>query len=94
MHHLPVHDTLVLLESDREHGLTSDETARRLQRHGPNVLPRVERRGALVRLLLAFHHPLIVVQSPESAQLDAALPDRPLDPGSQRATSSAGRSSE
>ena len=61
MHHLPVHEALVLLESDREHGLTSDEAARRLQRHGPNVLPRVERRGALWRLLLQFHHPLIYV---------------------------------
>ena len=61
MHHLPVHETLVLLESDRERGLSSAEAARRLQRHGPNVLPRVERRGALVRLLLQFHHPLIYV---------------------------------
>jgi cation-transporting ATPase F len=61
MHHLPVHETLVLLESDRERGLSSDEATRRLQRHGPNVLPRVGRRGALLRLLLQFQHPLIYV---------------------------------
>ena len=51
----------MLVETDREHGLTAAEAARRLQRHGPNVLPRVERRGALLRLLLQFHHPLIYV---------------------------------
>jgi len=51
----------VVLESDRGQGLSSDEAARRLQRHGPNVLPRVERRGALLRLLLQLHHPLIYV---------------------------------
>ena len=61
MHHLPAHEALVLLESDRERGLSRHEAARRLQRHGPNVLPRVERRGALLRLLLQFHHPLIYV---------------------------------
>ncbi len=61
MHNLPVHEALVLLASDPEHGLDSDEAARRLERHGPNVLPRVERRGALLRLLLQFHHPLIYV---------------------------------
>jgi magnesium-transporting ATPase (P-type) len=61
MHHLPVHEALVLLGSDRDRGLSDDESARRLQRHGPNVLPRVERRGALLRLLLQFHHPLIYV---------------------------------
>ena len=61
VHHLPVHEALVLLASDPEHGLDSDEAARRLERHGPNVLPRVERRGALLRLLRQFHHPLIYV---------------------------------
>ncbi len=61
MHHLPVDEALAVLETDREHGLSDGEAARRLARHGPNVLPRVERRGWVVRLLLQFHHPLIYV---------------------------------
>ena len=61
MHNLRVHEALALLETDRERGLTSEEAARRLERYGPNVLPRVERRGWPVRLLLQFHHPLIYV---------------------------------
>ena len=61
MHQLPVHEALVLLKSDRERGLSAEEAARRLERHGPNVLPRVERRSALLRLVLQFHHPLIYV---------------------------------
>ena len=40
-------------------GLSSVEADRRLRRFGPNVLPRVERRGAVLRLLLQFHNPLI-----------------------------------
>ena len=51
----------MLLKSSREQGLSSDEAGRRLERHGPNVLPRVERRGAFVRLLFQFHNPLIYV---------------------------------
>jgi magnesium-transporting ATPase (P-type) len=61
VHNLRVHEALALLETDRERGLTSEEAVRRLQRYGPNVLPRAERRGWPVRLLLQFHHPLIYV---------------------------------
>jgi magnesium-transporting ATPase (P-type) len=60
-YHLPVHDAVVMLGADRERGLTEEEARRRLERHGPNVLPRVERRSALVRFLLQFHSPLIYV---------------------------------
>ena len=59
MHQLPAHEALLLLESDSEAGLTSAEADRRLSQQGPNVLPRVERRGPLLRLLLQFHNPLI-----------------------------------
>ncbi len=61
MHHLPVHEALVLLGADPVRGLDGAEAERRLARHGPNVLPRVERRGPLLRLLAQFHHPLIYV---------------------------------
>lgn len=42
-------------------GLASDEAARRLERFGPNDLPKVRRHGPLIRFLLQFHHPLIYV---------------------------------
>ena len=67
MHHLPAHEALVLLESDRDHGLSSDEAARRRRSHGPNVLPRAERRGPLLRLLAQLHHPLVYVLLAASA---------------------------
>ncbi|WP_343073907.1 HAD-IC family P-type ATPase [Phytoactinopolyspora mesophila] len=58
---LPEHEVFLLFETDREHGLDADEARRRLHQIGPNVLPRLSRRGPLVRLLLQFHHPLIYV---------------------------------
>jgi len=61
MHHLPVDKVLVLLGSDGVRGLAGADAQRRLAEHGANVLPRAERRGALLRLLLQFHHPLIYV---------------------------------
>ena len=59
MHGLPVHEALLLLETDPGAGLSAAEAERRLQRYGRNLLPRVERRGTLLRLLLQFHNPLI-----------------------------------
>ncbi|MFO0700761.1 MAG: cation-transporting P-type ATPase [Nitrospira sp.] len=60
-HHLPLHEIVLLLETDVAKGLTSDEAAQRLERFGPNLLPKARRHGALVRFLLQFHHPLIYV---------------------------------
>ena len=60
-HHLPTHEIVLLLETDVAKGLASDEAARRLERFGPNVLPKVQRHGPLIRFLLQFHHPLIYV---------------------------------
>jgi magnesium-transporting ATPase (P-type) len=60
-HALPVHQALILLGADRTLGLRTGEAERRLLRFGPNVLPRLERRSALVRLALQFHHPLVYV---------------------------------
>ncbi|MCF6735539.1 HAD-IC family P-type ATPase [Blastococcus sp. KM273129] len=60
-HELPVHEVVLLLETDHERGLGLDEAALRLKLEGPNALPRVDRRGPLVRFLVQFHHPLIYV---------------------------------
>ncbi|UOY01203.1 HAD-IC family P-type ATPase [Blastococcus sp. PRF04-17] len=60
-HELPVHEVVLLLETDHERGLAPDEAARRLRLEGPNALPRIDRRGPLVRFLVQFHHPLIYV---------------------------------
>lgn len=60
-HHLPLHEIVLLLETDVAKGLASDEAVRRLDRFGPNVLPKVRRHGPLIRFLLQFHHPLIYV---------------------------------
>ena len=59
MHHLSASEALRALGADPDRGLAAAEAERRLHRYGPNVLPRVERRGPLARLLLQFHHPLI-----------------------------------
>ncbi|MDZ4797727.1 MAG: cation-transporting P-type ATPase [Bryobacteraceae bacterium] len=61
LHHLPAHEVLLLLETDLDRGLSSGEVAARLQRFGPNALPRFKRRGPLVRFLLQFNNPLIYV---------------------------------
>jgi len=60
-HHLPAHEVILLLETDAAKGLSAEEAARRLERFGPNVLPKFRRHGPLVRFLFQFHHPLIYV---------------------------------
>jgi magnesium-transporting ATPase (P-type) len=60
-HQLPVHEVLLLLETDASRGLTHDEASRRLQRFGPNVLPLIRRHGPFIRFLLQCHHPLIYI---------------------------------
>ncbi|CAE6739963.1 cation-transporting P-type ATPase [Nitrospira defluvii] len=60
-HHLPTHEVVLLLETDLAKGLSSEEAARRLERFGPNILPKFRRHGPLLRFLFQFHHPLIYV---------------------------------
>jgi cation-transporting ATPase F len=60
-HHLPAHEVVLLLETDAAKGLSSEEAAVRLERFGPNVLPKFQRHGPLLRFLFQFHHPLIYV---------------------------------
>ncbi len=60
-HHLPVHEVLLLLETDASRGLPHHEAIARLERFGPNILPRIRRHGSFIRFLLQFHHPLIYI---------------------------------
>lgn len=60
-HHLPLHELILLLESDTTRGLAEEEARARLAQFGPNELPPVRRHGPVVRFLLQFHHPLIYV---------------------------------
>ncbi len=61
MYHLSVDEAMVMLGSNRELGLSDADARRRLDSFGPNVLPRFERRGPLLRLLAQFNHPLIFI---------------------------------
>ncbi len=60
-HVLAGHEVVLLLETDPHRGLTSAEAAERLDRFGPNVLPRTGTAGPLRRFLRQFQHPLIYV---------------------------------
>ncbi len=61
MHDLPVHEAVLLLETDRKAGLSESEAARRLARVGPNSLPRAPRKSAFARFAAQFNHPLIYI---------------------------------
>ena len=61
LHDLPVHEAVLLLETDRKAGLSESEAARRLARVGPNSLPRAPRKSAFARFAAQFNHPLIYI---------------------------------
>ncbi|MDT7042880.1 cation-transporting P-type ATPase [Candidatus Nitronereus thalassa] len=65
-HHLPVHEVLLFLETDASQGLPQNEAASRLERFGPNTLPRIRRHGSFMRFILQFHHPLIYILTASS----------------------------
>ncbi|KHK03891.1 HAD-IC family P-type ATPase [Desulfovibrio sp. TomC] len=54
-------EVLAALETDAASGLSANESARRLARHGPNAVSPGRRTGALGRFLLQFHQPLIYI---------------------------------
>jgi len=60
-HDLPVHELLLLLETDRHTGLSDEEAARRLDEYGRNELPNVATVSPLIRLLRQMHNPLVYV---------------------------------
>ncbi|MFB9838123.1 cation-transporting P-type ATPase [Actinoallomurus acaciae] len=60
-HGLAAHEVLLSLDTDGEHGLTTEEATRRRERFGPNLLPATAGAGVVTRMLRQFHHPLIYV---------------------------------
>lgn len=60
-HDLTSHETLLLLDSDDRAGLEPDEAGRRLDRYGPNLLPRARGVGPLRRFLRQLNSPLVYV---------------------------------
>jgi cation-transporting ATPase F len=60
-HAIPLHELLLVLETDREHGLGTAEAAARLRRFGPNELPAAAGDGPVRRLLRQLHNPLVYV---------------------------------
>ncbi len=59
-HALDIEEVLRRLEASNE-GLTDTAAQKRLQQHGPNLLPPPPRRSPVVRFLLHFHNVLIYV---------------------------------
>jgi cation-transporting P-type ATPase F len=60
-HGLAVDHVVGHLETDPESGLSAEEAAARLARHGPNALAVASGRPAWLRLALQFHQPLIYI---------------------------------
>ena len=60
-HELAPHEVVLIHGSDLDRGLDEHEARDRLERYGPNVLPRADTAGWPVRWLRQFHHPLIYI---------------------------------
>ncbi|GGP75557.1 HAD-IC family P-type ATPase [Saccharothrix coeruleofusca] len=60
-HGMPVHEVVLLAETDADTGLSAAAAARRLAELGPNRLPEHRGPGRLRRMLAQFHNPLIYV---------------------------------
>ena len=54
-------EAFAAFESSRHAGLAEDVAAARLAAHGPNRIEARAGRGAVVRLALQFHQPLIYI---------------------------------
>ncbi len=60
-HELPVHELVLLMETDPEHGLSAAEVDRRREIFGSNQLPTRRGHGPVMRFLRQFHNPLVYV---------------------------------
>ena len=60
-HAISVDEVVNRLATDRAKGLDSADAAARLQKYGPNRLPKGKRRGPLLRLLAQFNNVLVYI---------------------------------
>ncbi|MEV7572732.1 HAD-IC family P-type ATPase [Pseudarthrobacter sp. NPDC089323] len=60
-HTLPVHEVVLLLETDITNGLGPGQVSRRRSQFGANMLPRSKRGGMWRKLLRQFNNPLVYV---------------------------------
>ena len=60
-HELPLHELVLLLETDPVRGLSDAEVRRRREAFGPNRLPTRRGHGPVIRFLRQFHNPLVYV---------------------------------
>jgi Ca2+-transporting ATPase len=60
-HGLEVEEVAAALEADPAKGLTEEEALRRMERFGPNELTRKKGQGRIVRFLLQFNQPLVII---------------------------------
>lgn len=60
-HHINIDEVAEKLNSSVKEGLSAEEAAKRLEKHGPNALPEAPKRPAWKRLLMQFHNVLIYV---------------------------------
>jgi cation-transporting ATPase F len=60
-HHLPISEVVDLLDTDLQQGLGAFETQRRQKHFGPNQLTPSKGRSPLVRFLLQFNNPLVMI---------------------------------
>ena len=60
-HTLPVHEVVLLLETDITKGLGPGQVSRRRSQFGANMLPRSKRGGMWRKLLRQFNNPLVYV---------------------------------
>ncbi len=60
-HHIPVAEALELLESDAQKGLDTFEVQHRQRHFGPNALTPKRGKSPLVKFLLQFRNPLILI---------------------------------
>ncbi len=60
-HHLPAEEVIDLLDTDQQKGLDIFEIKHRQERFGRNVLTPVKGKSQIVRFLLQFNNPLVII---------------------------------